>query len=307
MATLSANPQAHAGPTSATAGAPLAVAITRAASAQTYATIRLLADRDRAADAFRAYAYFRWLDDRIDDAPGDAAEKTALLGRQRAIMEAARRGAAPDDLCPEETLLAEMVAADPEPNSGLQTYLDNMMGVLAFDVARRGRLVSAAALEGYTRLLAAGVTEALLHFIGHGSGSREQPPPPDETRHLAVMGACVVHMLRDAVEDAAAGYYNIPAGYLAGNGIGPADVDDPAYRVWVAARVALARDCFRRGRIWLAGLDCARRRLAGRAYIARFEWVAGQIERDGYRLRPSYPERKSARAAAWMGWRTINN
>ena len=41
------------------ARATLAAAMTRRASAQTYATIRLLADRDRAADAFRAYAYFR--------------------------------------------------------------------------------------------------------------------------------------------------------------------------------------------------------------------------------------------------------
>jgi len=30
-------------------------------------------------------------------------------------------------------------------------------------------------------------------------------------RYLAVTGAHITHMLRDAVEDAEAGYYNIPA------------------------------------------------------------------------------------------------
>ncbi len=37
----------------------LAASITKAASQQTYYTIRFLADRDRMADAYRAYAYFR--------------------------------------------------------------------------------------------------------------------------------------------------------------------------------------------------------------------------------------------------------
>ncbi len=43
-----------------------AEAITRFASEQTYFTIRLLVDRDHVEDAYRAYAYFRWLDDRLD-------------------------------------------------------------------------------------------------------------------------------------------------------------------------------------------------------------------------------------------------
>ena len=44
----------------------LATSITKAASKQTYYTIRFLADRERVADAYRAYAYFRWVDDTLD-------------------------------------------------------------------------------------------------------------------------------------------------------------------------------------------------------------------------------------------------
>jgi hypothetical protein len=36
--------------------------------------------------------------------------------------------------------------------------------------------------------------------------------------------------------------------------------------------------------------------------MARFETVLDLIERDEYRLRPEYPEAKSARAGAQMGW-----
>ena len=44
----------------------LASAITKAASKQTYYTIRFLVDRPLVDDAFRAYAYFRWVDDVVD-------------------------------------------------------------------------------------------------------------------------------------------------------------------------------------------------------------------------------------------------
>ncbi|HWQ83615.1 MAG TPA: hypothetical protein VN363_03560 [Anaerolineales bacterium] len=50
----------------------LASQITRAASQQTYLTIRLLADPGQADDAYRAYAYFRWVDDWLDE-PGRPA------------------------------------------------------------------------------------------------------------------------------------------------------------------------------------------------------------------------------------------
>jgi hypothetical protein len=279
-----------------------AQAMTRAASAQTYYTIRWLADRDHAADAYRAYAYFRWVDDQVDEAAGEPADKAAFLRRQAALLEAGYRGRMPGDLCAEERLLAELIAGDVEPDSGLQAYLRNMMAVMAFDLERRGRLVSAAELDAYTDQLATAVMEALLHFIGHDCRA-----PAGEARYLAVRGAHIVHMLRDMVEDTAVGYYNIPAEYLAAHDLDLNDREQPAYRAWVAGRVAEAYDCFRRGREFIAQVENPRCRLAGRAYVARFEWMAGLIERDGYRLRAAYPERKSARAALWMVGRTIRN
>ena len=281
--------------------ARLAAEMTRAASMQSYYTIRFLADRDRVADAYRAYAYFRWIDDRIDEGEGSAAERAVFLRRQQSLVEAGYRGRMPGDLCPEEQLLADLIVGDDEPDSGLRAYLDNMMAVMAFDLERRGRLISAAELERYTDLLATAVSEALFHFIGHDT------PPPLEGRATAVRGAHIIHMLRDLIEDCAIGYYNIPAEYLAAHGIGVDDYDHPAFRAWVAERVALARDCFHEGRAFIGRVSNRRCRLAGRAYVARFEYVARLIEQDGYRLRADYPERKSVRAALWMGWKTITD
>jgi phytoene/squalene synthetase len=285
--------------------AALAATMTRRASAQTYATIRLLADRDRAADAFRAYAYFRWVDDRLDDPAAPAVDRAAFLARQQALLTGGYAGRMPALQWVEEGLLADLIAADDEPDSGLQSYLRNMMGVMAFDTARRGRLISAAQLDEYTRLLATAVGDALFHFIGH-----DRQPPREPARYCAVRAAHIIHMLRDMVEDAVLGYVNFPAEYLAAHGLRPpltaADLEKPALRAWVAARVQLANREFAAGRVFLAGLESRRCRLAGAAYIARFEWLAGAIERDGYRLRDGYPERRSLKAGYWMARRTVN-
>jgi hypothetical protein len=71
-------------------------------------------------------------------------------------------------------------------------------------------------------------------------------------------------------------------------------------------RVELARGCFRTGRRYLESVKNCRCRLAGYAYIARFESVLDAIERDGYRLQAAYPEYKTLRSGLKMGWATLS-
>lgn len=47
-----------------------ASSIAKAASKQTDYTIRFLVDRARVDDAYRAYGYFRWVDDVLDSDSG---------------------------------------------------------------------------------------------------------------------------------------------------------------------------------------------------------------------------------------------
>ncbi len=141
-------------------------------------------------------------------------------------------------------MLIELVRKDQNKNSGLQLYLRNMMQVMDFDAMRRGKRISQAELNEYTRWLATAVTEAMHYFIGHNSYS-----PHDETRYLAVSAAHIAHMLRDTFDDLEAGYYNIPREVLEASHIGPHDVHSKAYRAWVKSRVQLARSCFQTGKI----------------------------------------------------------
>ena len=299
----------------------LAPSITKAASKQTYYTIHFLADRDRVADAYRAYAYFRWVDDILDaeldstfpksggttlvpparagvvsgevrrnlsNSAGKTVERSAFIQRQKSLLESCYRGEPIQDTNIQEQMLIELVQRDTEKNSGLQAYLHNMMAVMAFDAERRGKVVAQNELNEYTRWLATAVTEALHHFIGHSCYS-----PRNDARYLAVSAAHITHMLRDTFDDAQAGYFNIPREVLETNHITPEDVGNHAYRTWVQGRVQLARSHFRRGKEYFRQAGNPRCRLAGFAYIARFEWLLDTFERENYLLRPEYDERKS--------------
>jgi phytoene/squalene synthetase len=214
-----------------------ASAITKAASKQTYYTIRFLVDRERVEDAYRAYAYFRWVDDTLDAATLTGVERSIFLQRQKSLLEKCYRGEIPWDVEIQEQMLIDLIQRDHEKDSGLRSYLRNMMDVMEFDTKRRGRLITQIELTEYTRWLATAVTDNLHHFIGHGEFA-----PRDETRYLAVSAAHITHMLRDTYDDLQAGYYNVPREVLMTNRISVQDVGSDAYRSWVQSRVQLARE-----------------------------------------------------------------
>ena len=288
----------------------LASAITKAASRQTFYTIRYLVDRPMVEDAFRAYAYFRWVDDVVDAAAcegvdGGELERRArarFLGRQKGLLNACLRGDDPPATDPHEAMLVELVRHADGIDDRLEAYLRHMMLVMEFDVGRRGRLVSQHELDEYTRWLAVAVTEAIDYFIGNGAAS-----PHDETRYHAVSGAHIVHMLRDTDADVRAGYFNVPREVLEASSIGPADVRCDAYRAWVRDRVRLARRDLRLGHEYFARVQSRRHRLAGLAYMARFEWLIETIEREDFTLRADYAERRSLATAGRMARSVVSS
>lgn len=279
----------------------MAVAITRAASSQTYFTIRFLVDAQRVQDAYRAYAYFRWLDDRLDQDGMEKSDRLEFVAQQVKFMQACYLGQLSHrPLLAEETLLVDLIKGDREQNSGLRAYIHNLMAVMAFDAERRGRLISRDELTNYTHNLAVAVTEAMHYFIGHDCRS-----PLGEVRYQAVTAAHITHMLRDTLEDVQAGYFNIPAEIVRSQGLDPTDVLSAPYRKWIRSRVELARAYFRSGKECLARVENPRCRLAGFAYAARFNGVLDAIEQDDFYLRPAYPECKGLSASSKMVWSAL--
>lgn len=273
--------------------ATLAQSITGASSKQTYYTVRLLVDKERVNDCYRAYAYFRWADDIVDDLSQSLDERIAFITRQRELIDRLYRNEQPDDPTPQEALIVDLISQHREADSGLESFVRNFLAILEFDAHRKGRLISERELTWYSDCLGKAVTDCIQYFIGHG-----HPYPAAENRYLAATAAHITHMLRDMVQDMPDGFINIPREFLEAHGITPEDVTSPPFRAWVQDRVRLARGYFQAGKRYLDELDVLRCKIAGYWYCARFEGVLDTIERDGYILRPTYTERR--KLSTWL-------
>jgi len=292
--------------------AALARSITQASSKQSFYTACLLVDRDLVDDCCRAYGYFRWVDDVVDESsPIDGAApynwaasqdgRIRFIERQRDLIERLYRGERPGDLKPQERIIADLISEDRGENSGLHSFILNFLAIIAFDARRRGRTISQRELTWYSDRLGKAVTDAIQYFIDNG-----HPYPVKANQYLAATAAHITHMLRDLVEDVGDGYLNIPGEFLEKHGIGPADVECAPFQAWVRDRVELARGYFREGKRYIDGLEVLRCKIAAHWYCARFESTLDTIERDGYVLRARYRKRPTFLIWLSMAWLAVS-
>jgi hypothetical protein len=145
------------------ATAILAQSITRAGSKQTFYTARLMVDRDLVNDIFRAYAYFRWADDIVDISSQSNEERISFIQRQKELIDSLYEDVRFDALTPEEEIAADLIRNDREQNSGLQSFIRNMLAIIEFDAHRKGRLISQQELTWYSDILGKSVTDGLQY------------------------------------------------------------------------------------------------------------------------------------------------
>jgi phytoene/squalene synthetase len=271
----------------------LAKAITLQSSKQSYYTARLMVDKALEVDCYRAYGYFRWADDVVDEECQTQEARLAFIHRQQALATQFYRGEHPDDLAPQEQILADLIQHARGNPDLLRSYIDNFLAIIEFDAGRKGQMVSQAQLDWYARTLGKAVTDGIQYFICNG-----HPYPDAEQRYLAATGAHITHMLRDLGEDIPDGYINIPSQCLAGHHLDPTDYSHPAMRAWVKGRVELARAHFKQGKQYLDDLVVLRCKIVGYWYCARFEHLLARIEADDYMLRDTYA--KPSRLLTWL-------
>ena len=278
----------------------LAASITKESSTQTYITIRTLVDRERRPDAFRTYAYFRWVDDTIDRDELGPHDRNDFLRGQRILLSRCLRGEFPSRVGVEEQMLVDLLQSDLSHDYGLRTYLQGMMDVMTFDVGRRGRFITEDELAWYACRLATAVTEAVYTFVGKDCGAPRIP-----ARYVAANAAHIAHMLRDYLEDLEAGYINIPIEVFEGGGFKAGNIAHAGFRAWVRERVQLARKYFAIGEAYTREMADLRCRIASTCYSLRFEGVLQAIEREGYLLRENYDDCKNISTVSNMLWQSL--
>jgi phytoene/squalene synthetase len=282
------------------ASATLAKAITKASSLQSYTTARLMVDQDLEEDCYRAYGYFRWVDDMVDEFCRDEAERVKFIRRQEGLVAALFRGEQPQIFEPEESILADLVSNEHGSTNLLRSYVENFLAIISFDARRKGRMIRKRELDWYAATLGQAVTDGIQYFVCNG-----HPYSESSTRYMAATAAHITHMLRDMREDLREGYINIPQEVLEAGRIDLEDWDAAENRAWVRERVNLARRYFQEGKAYLGSLAVLRCKVVGTWYCARFETILDRIERDGYVLREVYP--KTPKILTWMryAWMAI--
>jgi phytoene/squalene synthetase len=261
----------------------LAKRITKSSSIQTYLTILLFADGNLAKDCFKAYAYFRWLDDQVDINLESKSKRLVFIKRQKRIISDLYQGKRIFKLSPEERIIEQLIKADTTENSKLKSFIINFFKIIEFDSERKDRFVTQKELDWYSQTLGIAVTDCLEYFIDHDKQYEES-----KNKYKAATAAHIIHMLRDLIKDVACGYINLPKEYLNKNQLKPDDINKPAFKRLIKKRVALARAYLKSGKQYLAGLKVLRRKIAGYWYCFRFERILSKIEEDEYRLKENY-------------------
>jgi phytoene/squalene synthetase len=266
-----------------TDSAHLAREITRNASKQTYYTAQFMVDSGLEEDCNRAYAYFRWVDDYIDEVARTRGERIVFMNRQHDLIDQLYNGGRPVELCPEENIVADLIRRHPDPETGLHSFIQNFLAILEFDAHRKGQSIGQEELDWYTATLGESVTDCIQYFVSNG-----HKYPKAKNQHLAASAAHITHMLRDMSDDLANGFFNIPREFLDQNKLDPSLFGDPGFRNWVEQRVELARAYFSEGKKYLDQLEVLRCKIVGYWYCARFERILDEIERDNFILRDRY-------------------
>ncbi len=280
--------------------ANLAKSITQRASKQTYFTALYMVDKYLIDDFFRAYAYFRWADDMIDETLQSNDERISFIKRQRELIDLLYKRQSPNGLNRYENIIAVLIEQDQKENSKLQSFIRNMFAIVEFDAYRKGQLINAEQLEWYSDCLAKSATDGLQYFIGN-----DHQYPVTANRYCAAKGAHIVHLLRDTVDDVRNGFINIPHEYVKQQNIGPSQIEGPAFRAWVQARANQARAYFKEGKSYLESLEVLRCKIVGLCYCARFERVLDIIEKEDYLLRDTYKEKHNSSTLFRMAWLSL--
>ena len=260
----------------------LARSITWKGSKLTYMVGRLLVDQDLKEDFFRAYAYFRWIDDFVDELSSTREGRIHFITRQDKLIRSSFSGnTLMEGLRPEEELLLQLTQNLHNHTDNLRSFVENMFAIIKFDSYRKDCYISSAELDWYSQCLGRSVVDGLQYFIGNNHDY-----PRSENQYSAAIAAHITHLLRDTLPDMANGFINIPHDVIPKQDI--QTIDHPSVRSWVRDRVMLARRHFQDGREYIRSMPVKRCQLASYLYCTQFERILDTIERDGYVLRHAY-------------------
>jgi phytoene synthase len=246
--------------------------------ARTFALACRLLPRAIRADVYLLYLVFRSLDDLVDEARPEAAERVA------AVDAWARGEGVPDTR--EVAILEDLALRHPLPRAALADFCEGMR----WDLERRS-FATEEQLDAYCYRVAGTVGIVMAAVLGTTDDARARPA-------AAALGMAMqrTNILRDLDEDGAAG-----RSYLAREVVDRFGAPEPGGReALLRDQIAKADARYEQG---LAGVRYLREgAVAVRAAGWMYREILRQIERDGYGARPGRAAVRRRRRA-WVAAR----
>lgn len=265
--------------------AKLARRITWMGSKQSYLIGQLLVDRTLRNDFFRAYSYFRWIDDMIDEVIHTRSERIEFIDRQSELIRSIYSNKKVKIENEEEEILLDLIKNDRRTHDGLRSFIEKMFSIIEFDTLRKDTLISEEELDLYNKMLGISVVDGLQYFIGN-----EHSYPKTIDRYEAAIASHRTHILRDMKKDLQNGIFNIPDKIIRKSYPGALGTISDQHVEWVREQVREARTGFNLGKEYIEKMEILRCKIAASWYCYRFEVILDAIEKDGCLLRESYSE-----------------
>jgi phytoene/squalene synthetase len=223
---------------------------------------------------FTAYAYFRWLDDIIDQENISREAASRLVARQRSLTRAWYAGSDPFPSNQFEALLQGAIEYDRMSEYRLHHMIHCFLSALAWDAERRHTIVTQQDLDRYSLHLGRAYAEGLLFGLGLNPVCSDYRGPRD----LCGTAAHLTHLLRDLFIDLELGYVNISSRDMERFCIDIADPELRGTKQWVMFTIERAHTLFLQGRRHRDGLPTMRARLVFDIACLRYLWTLKRIK-----------------------------
>jgi len=276
-----------------------ATATTKQHNPTAYLLSNLLHDKGMTPIFCLVYAYFRWLDDYIDESGTESFLCRQMVASQKELLVEAYSDPRMSASSIRESMLVTVANFDKSRRMLLKTSIFDMFSALECDSYRRGTVVSSKELAQYSYWLGRSYTKALQACIAY-----PYEYPDHGYKYYAGVGAHITHIVRDLFEDLAMGYINISKEDIRRYSIDIRCPTATSLRAWTQKTVLSARKYLNWGKLYLNTLPIFRCRLMGYLYCSRYEMVLDAIEDANYDL--SMNRSESVRKGKYY-WQAISN
>ncbi len=250
---------------------------------------RLTFDR-RVAHAFPAlYDYLRWVDDVVDSEEGSKTSRLQFIHQQKANLDLLYSGidhhnsnmdssAMQFQGFSEAKLAVPFVSMDLKFAKRLKPHVFSLLASVEMDCLRRGTILSAGSLKEIILLEGGSILEIAQFFASPDYPYPARKEPPEAM-------ACVwAHNLRDFVEDASIGHYNIAEEDISKYGVDPTKIAREPLRIWAREKTEEALELMRSGQRQVKGKQPLRCYVAWNAVCTKYSQVLLRIRANDYDL-----------------------